>query len=200
MTMFKRSTGILRISLLTLFSVSALLLSATPRQAASLPTPLDPEQLSLRLHGLINEERAKATLPPLAWSPELQAIARQHSRDMAVRNYLGHVNPEGETPTDRGERAGYTCRRDEGDHFVGGLAENLFQNHLYRFIHLLTIDGRGKTIKEYKTAEEIAVSTVAGWMASEGHRQNILQTACGATGIGIAIAEDGKIYITQLFC
>lgn len=188
-----------RLMLLALL-ISALLLPATPLMATTAPTPLDPEQLALRLHELINREREKAALSPLAWSPDLHGIAWRHSRDMAARSYLGHVNPEGETPTDRGERAGYVCRRNEGDSVVEGLAENLFQNHLYRSIHRLIIDGRGQTIREDKTLEEIAVSTVTGWMASEGHRQNILGAAYGATGIGIAIADDGQVYITQLFC
>lgn len=180
--------------------ISALLWPATPLMATTAPTPLDPEQLALRIHELINREREKAALPPLTWSPELSGIAWRHSRDMAARGYLAHVNPEGETPTERGERVGYVCRRNEGDSFVEGLAENLFQNHLYHSIHRLIIDGRGQTIKEDKTLEEIAVSTVNGWMASEGHRQNILAAAYGATGIGIAIADDGQVYITQLFC
>lgn len=193
--MFERS----RLMLLALL-ISALLWPAVPLTATTAPMPLDPEHLALRIHELINRERAKEALPPLAWSPELHGIAWQHSRDMAARSYLGHVNPEGETPTGRGERAGYVCRRNKGDYFVEGLAENLFQNHLYHSIHRLTIDGRAKTIKEGKTLGEIAISTVTGWMASEGHRQNILGAAYGATGIGIAIADDGQIYITQLFC
>lgn len=193
--MFDRS----RLMLLA-FLIAALLLPTTPLMATTAPAPLDPELLARRIHELINRERAKEALPPLAWSPELRGIAWQHSRDMAARSYLAHVNPEGETPTGRGERAGYVCRRNVGDYFMEGLAENIFQNHLYRSIHQLIIDGRCRTIKEDKTLEEIAISTVTGWMASEGHRQNILGAAYGATGIGIAIAADGQIYITQVFC
>jgi uncharacterized protein YkwD len=39
-------------------------------------------------------------------------------------------------------------------------------------------------------------------MDSEGHRQNILSKNYTKEGIGVAIAEDddGKVYITQVFC
>ena len=39
-------------------------------------------------------------------------------------------------------------------------------------------------------------------MDSEGHRKNILDMNYVREGIGVAIAEndDGKVYITQMFC
>jgi len=187
-------------SLLLILLLSALLQPSASLLAAEAPAPLDLQQLTLRIYELTNQERAKASLSPLAWSPDLQAVATLHSLDMAARHYLGHINPEGETPTDRGKRAGYSCRHEFGNHFTEGLAENLFQNHRYSHIHHLILDGMEKTVLEFKTPEEIARSTVAGWMASENHRHNILDATFGATGIGIAIDNEGRIYITQLFC
>ncbi|PYS11149.1 MAG: hypothetical protein DMG17_23220 [Acidobacteria bacterium] len=40
----------------------------------------------------------------------------------------------------------------------------------------------------------------SGWMHSSGHRQNILNSAYRKTGIGAAVADDGQVYITQVFC
>ncbi len=37
-------------------------------------------------------------------------------------------------------------------------------------------------------------------MHSSGHRQNILNRAYRKTGIGAAIATDGQVYVTQVFC
>jgi len=48
-----------------------------------------------------------APSPPLAVSTELRCAARVHTQDMAARGYFDHDNPEGESPFDRMERAGY---------------------------------------------------------------------------------------------
>jgi uncharacterized protein YkwD len=37
-------------------------------------------------------------------------------------------------------------------------------------------------------------------MNSPGHRENILRPDYRRTGIGVAIAPDDKVYVTQLFC
>jgi uncharacterized protein YkwD len=37
-------------------------------------------------------------------------------------------------------------------------------------------------------------------MKSEGHRKNILNPGYATEGIGIGFTEDGKVYITQMFC
>jgi uncharacterized protein YkwD len=40
---------------------------------------------------------------------------------------------------------------------------------------------------------------IRGWMKSPTHRTNILDRTWTATGIGIATARDGSIFITQVF-
>ena len=37
------------------------------------------------------------------------------------------------------------------------------------------------------------------WMASKGHRENILNDVCTEIGLGIAKDKDGKVYYTQMF-
>ncbi len=54
---------------------------------------------------LVNRERAKAGLAPLAPDPELTAVARKHSADMFARSYFSHNSPEGKTPFDRMKEA-----------------------------------------------------------------------------------------------
>src|SRR5215210_3001784 len=49
--------------------------------------------------------------------------------------------------------------------------------------------------------EQPSFETVAirGWMKSKTHRTNMLDRGWTATGIGIATARDGSIFITQVF-
>jgi uncharacterized protein YkwD len=56
------------------------------------------------------------------------------------------------------------------------------------------------TVSEYSTASEIEESTVLGWMGSPGHKENILTKEFDKEGVGIAIADNGNVYITQNFC
>ena len=44
---------------------------------------------------------------PLALSASLTASARLHAADMAARNFFDHTNPDGLTPTNRAQNAGY---------------------------------------------------------------------------------------------
>jgi len=57
--------------------------------------------LEKRMLDLVNAERAKAGLRPLASDPELTDVARQHSADMFARGYFAHDTPEGLSPFDR---------------------------------------------------------------------------------------------------
>lgn len=43
---------------------------------------------------MINEERAKQGLPPLAMDEDLRARARERSRDMLERGYFSHYDPQ----------------------------------------------------------------------------------------------------------
>jgi uncharacterized protein YkwD len=57
--------------------------------------------LETEMLGLVNEERVKHGLAPLKADPELTVVARAHSRDMFVRGYFAHENPDGKDPFDR---------------------------------------------------------------------------------------------------
>jgi uncharacterized protein YkwD/uncharacterized membrane protein required for colicin V production len=55
---------------------------------------------------LVNAERAKVGVAPLAVNAQLVAVARAHSTDMYLRKYFSHVTPEGLSPADRLDKAG----------------------------------------------------------------------------------------------
>jgi uncharacterized protein YkwD len=151
--------------------------------------------LALRVHAHINEERSKHGLSPLAWDKALSRIAAGHSRDMAARKYLAHDSPEGQGFPHRYRQAGYTCRIRIGNTIHGG-AENIALNHLYNSV--TTVNGVAHY--DWNSSENIAGRALEGWMKSPGHRKNILTPHWKREGIGVEIAPDGKVYVTQNFC
>ncbi len=145
-------------------------------------------ELEQKINVLVNSDRQTRNLKPLELDKRLSEIARAHSQDMVKRGFFDHVNPDSEAPRDRLRRAGYHCARTVG--------ENIFQNNLYSRV---TISGKRKTY-DWNSADEIAGSTVSGWMHSSGHRKNILSRAYQKTGIGVTVDAGGQVYVTQLFC
>jgi uncharacterized protein YkwD len=144
--------------------------------------------LERHIHASINLERRAEDLAPLEWDDTLGNLARAHSEDMATRGYFKHVNPEGLTPMKRMQEAGYDkCRL---------IGENIHQNNLYSSV----ITERKRTTYDWNSPERIAAITMKEWMNSAGHRQNILEKNFTREGVGVAIASDDKVYITQLLC
>jgi len=154
-------------------------------------------QLEEQVHKLTNQYRIQNGLNALSWDDKLSNIARSHSEDMASRNYFAHDTPEGKDPTDRGTSQGYRCQKAIGNLIYSGIAENIFQNNLYDTVWY-TNDI--PTSYDWNTLDELAYSTVDGWMNSPGHRENILTKTIDKEGIGVAFASDDKVYITQNFC
>jgi uncharacterized protein YkwD len=148
--------------------------------------------LEQRIHELVDVQRKAKDQVQLAWDDELSKIARAHSEDMVKRKYFGHTDPEGLTPMKRAAAAGYNVCQMMG--------ENIFQNNLYS--RVIEEKKRNTTLKTYdwNSPEKIASTTVKSWMGSEEHRQNILSKNYIQEGIGVAVADDGKVYITQMLC
>ena len=154
-------------------------------------------ELEHRIHDLINNERENRALKPLSFDNRLSSLAREHSEDMSARNFFDHDNPDGQDPTARGLEAGYSCHKElGGGYYSEGIAENIFQNNLYD-----SYTQSGTYISyNWLTPEEIAQSTVDGWMHSSGHKQNILTETYDKEGIGASVSSDHKVYITEDFC
>ncbi len=73
--------------------------------------------LEMEMLELVNNERRKEGLRPLAFDPELVPVARAHSQDMFKRGYFAHKTPEGKSPFDRMKAANikfFECRRESG--------------------------------------------------------------------------------------
>ncbi len=200
-----RKAGVRRLSLaLILLSCSLTALSCAPSPSpvprdhgrAHAPRPVvGSDDLEVRIHALINRERERHGLAPLAHDDRLSRIARSHSCDMARRGYFSHESPEGSDFSDRYREARYACSIQAGSTYYLG-AENIALNNLYASVRTV----KGTAYYEWSTAEEIARTTVQGWMGSAGHRKNILTPHWGREGIGVCIGPDGRVYITQNFC
>jgi len=156
---------------------------------------LDISALEKRIHELINRERRKHGLSTLKWDDALKRIARKHSADMAKRNYFSHTSPEGRDLSYRYIKSNYACAITIENRIYKG-AENIFQHNLYDSVTTVN----GVRYYDWNTLEKIAESTVQGWMNSPGHRKNILTPVWLREGIGVSIAPDDKVYITQNFC
>ena len=77
---------------------------------------------------LVNEARAQArtcgnesfgATGPLTMEARLRCAARVHSLDMAMRGFFDHTNPDGLSPFDRMELAGYEYRA-AGENIAAG--------------------------------------------------------------------------------
>lgn len=55
---------------------------------------------------LVNQERAQAGCVPVRANPPLAALAGAFSKDMAVRGFFDHTDPDGNSPWDRATKAG----------------------------------------------------------------------------------------------
>ena len=149
--------------------------------------------LEQRIHELVNQRRQS----PLDFDVALASVARSHSADMANSNYFSHTNQRGQSPSDRGAVVGYDCHKDYGSYYTYGLAENIYYAGLYS--QYWTRNGI-VVRKDYYELEALASRIVDGWMTSTGHRENILDTSYDVEGIGVAVNDDERVYVTQNFC
>ncbi|MEY2515161.1 MAG: hypothetical protein QOJ89_2519 [bacterium] len=111
---------------------------------------------------LLNHERARRGMKRLAESPSLRKTAQRYSQTMVAQNFFDHVSPGGSTLLSR-VRNSTAYLQNVG---AWALGENIAW-------------GTG----ELSTPAE----TMKGWMASSGHRHNILNRRFRHVGIGIAL-------------
>lgn len=159
------------------------------------PPAIDGAEIARRIHGYVNEERARRGRAALDWDARLAGIALRHSRDMARRDYLSHDSPEGQDFDARYRQGGYRCAIRVGSLVHAG-AENIALGRLYNSMRVVN----GVADYDWNSAEQIARKVVDGWMDSRGHRRNILAPHWRREGIGVEIHPDNKVYVTQNFC
>jgi len=148
------------------------------RQPVDVPIDLrleaQPAEIECAIHEETNDRRRTHSLGSLAYSSHLSTIALHHSRDMAHRGFFAHTNPDGQEAIDRYREYGHSDR---------SAGENIAKLYPDRTA----------------SAEDAARSVVDEWMASPGHRENILRDRFEREGLGVYLARDGALYATQNF-
>jgi uncharacterized protein YkwD len=130
---------------------------------------------------LTDRERARHGERALRFDARIERAAQRHTEDMAFGDYFNHVGPHGDTPLERLRAAGYV--HDPGAGYEVG------ENIAWGTLSLAT-----------------PRAIVAAWMASPGHRANILDARFRDTAIGVsthppaslAHGQEGAVY-TQDF-
>ncbi len=110
---------------------------------------------------LIDQERNSRGEASLQFNADLQQSAQAHTESMAFGDYFEHDGPEGDTPLSRMIACGYIPNSQVGYE----IGENIGWGTLYL--------GTPRAI-------------VAAWMASPGHRANILDAHFHDTAIGVS--------------
>jgi uncharacterized protein YkwD len=167
-----------------LVCISGLLLmcAGCANQTITQSAPRSPTPQSLmpalenRIYELVEQERGKGISRSLMLDSELTGVARERSADMAAHRYAAHASAEGETST--------TLIMKEDSGFHGLLGENIAAQP---FLPQYAID-----------VESCARHVVDIWLASRAHRENLMDSAYGRTGIGAAASAD-MVYVTELF-
>jgi uncharacterized protein YkwD len=134
------------------------------------PSLSEATEIERRAFDMTNTVRLQRHLAPLAWDPELCRMARQHSENMVRRGFFSHETPDGLHLKDRAHAAGIV-------HFQV-LGENIAYNQGF---------------------DDPGAFTVGRWMLSPGHRANILSPEFHQSAIGVFVAPDGTVYLTQEF-
>ena len=119
---------------------------------------------------VLNRKRSENGLAPLGWSDELEAVARLHSQNMAEYNFFSHRGLDGKMVSDRAD-----------DDHIGrwrSIGENIAFNRGYK---------------------DPVAKAIDLWLGSPAHRQNLMDANWKETAVGIAVAEDGSYYFTQVF-
>jgi uncharacterized protein YkwD len=166
----------------TVFCLCVSLLSAGCAAVSPPPSVPDPQTQMAALAGriavLVQAERLKLdpNAKPLSIDPELTKIAQEWSRDMAIRNDLAHVAPNGDTSA--------SLLMAEDASWQGLLGENLAAQH---YVKASGVD-----------VEVFARRFLDEWVQSDPHRENLADPAYDRTGVGAAINGD-TVYVTELF-
>ena len=117
---------------------------------------------------LANRERIARHEAPLHPDGRLTEAAQTHTESMAFGDYFEHDGPRGDTPLSRLRRTGYIDSSRAGFE----IGENIGWGTLWL--------GTPRAI-------------VSAWMASPGHRANILDPRFRDTGVGVSPHPPGSL-------
>jgi len=126
---------------------------------------------------LVNDERQEFSLSTLSEDALLTGLAWEHSISMVENNFFCHERYPEERPFSYGQLPG-TVR-----------GENIAMMPTRQYIP-----------GPYLSLQEVCEWVVSEWMASPGHRANILESRYTETGVGVSFSDDWNyLYMTQIF-
>jgi len=112
---------------------------------------------------LLNDERTSRGLAPLRSQAQLESAAAAYSLAMVQQRFFSHVSPSGEA----------------------------LEQRLRAYISAVTTWDIGENLAWGEGGHATPKGIVGGWMRSDGHRANILNTSFREVGIGIAAGTPG---------
>jgi uncharacterized protein YkwD len=129
--------------------------------ATLMPTSQNVEAIRTATRCLVNRERAAHGESLLRGNAHLERAAQAHTESMAFGDYFDHIGPGGQTPLARMRASGYI--------YSSRLGYEVGENIAWGTLWLAT-----------------PKAIVAAWMASPGHRANILDPHFRETAIGVS--------------
>lgn len=147
--------------------------------------PLNETELEQLIAADINDERTNAGEAQLEVNATLTTIASYHSDDMATNNYTAHKSPDGETVIERFQRFNYSCG------MVGELVLHTFYDTSVQL---------GDGTVEFQNESQLASGIVQAWMHSPSRQAVLLNESWTQVGVGVAITDSDKVYVTVNFC
>jgi uncharacterized protein YkwD len=139
------------------------------QDARLVPNKDNPARIRAAMLCLLNVERTSRGLTPLRSSGQLRKVATDWSRTMVRKHFFDHVSPAGSTMLSRVRKSTSYLNRNVRDWALG---ENLGW-------------GSGP-----RSTPQVMVRM---WMASDGHRDNILNDRFRHIGIGVATGAPANI-------
>ena len=162
--------------------------------------PLSLELLEKRVFDLTNDERKALGIIVLKAYEELDSVARRHSEDMSVRGFFAHHNPDGQSPTDRARKAGFSGLAKSPDGKLRpGLSENIARVGRYSSIRQSVRNEKVVNRRiGWQKEDALAFQIVQGLLNSPEHKKNMLDATKAYLGVGIYVFRE-HVFVTQNF-
>jgi uncharacterized protein YkwD len=129
--------------------------------------------VEMAIHDATNKFREDRGRSPYDYQSRLAAISRNHSRNMAMKDFFAHTDHKGRGVGDRVDAYGYK----------GIVSENLI-----RF-----------TVPDSWDAQQVGSHAVSGWKDSAGHRMTLLDETKVEAGVGAYLTDQEEIFITAMY-
>jgi uncharacterized protein YkwD len=144
------------------------ILAPRPTHAAG-AAALAPDPFATEVLELLNHERIAAGAAPVQRAVLIEEIAARRALEMATLGYFSHYGPDGSSALTLLHEAGIGYQ---------AAGENIARSNY--------------------DAREVVRAIHHAWMASEGHRANMLDPRYQQAGIGVAVV-DGVYYLAVVF-